>query len=240
MRTRHRLRSAVRFLAGLLLLVLAYGALHAHPHPLFAHELKVGTVVLHARQPFPPNTIELLREVEARLSTSPMYRADHPHDVFLCDTPALYAFFSPHHPDTGGETYFWLANVVFLRPVDLAANRLISPLGTPVPEPRTLVYFLTHELVHAQTWDALGLRGYLALERWQEDGYPDFVANRAFDAADATEKLRRGDPTLDPEKSGLYLRYHLLVHHALGSGLSVEQLLSGPRDAAPIEAELLR
>lgn len=224
----------------MLVVLLAYGALHAHPHVLFAHELKVGTVVLHARAPFPPNTPELLREVEARLATSALYRADQPHDVFLCDTPALYAFFSPHHPDTGGETYFWLGNVVFLRPVDLTSNRLISPLGTPVEPPRTLVYFITHELVHAQTYDALGLRGYLALERWQEDGYPDFVANPTFDVADARERFRRGDAAFDPQRSGLYLRYQLLVHQALASGLTVDQLLAKPRDAAPFEAELLR
>ena len=211
--------------------VLAYGALHANPSPLFAHEMKVGTVVLHAREPFPPNTEALLNEVEARLQKSAFYRADTAHDVFLCDTPALYAFFSPHHPNSGGETYFWLNNVVFLRPADIASNRLFSPEGKPLPEPRTLVYFLTHELVHAQTRDALGLRKYLAMNRWQEDGYPDFIANPSFDADDALAKLRAGDASLDPAKSGLYLRYQLLVTHALKT-LTPEELLAEQRDEA--------
>lgn len=193
--------------------------------------MKVGTVVLHARQPFPPNTEALLNDVEARLQKSAFYRAEKPHHVFLCDTAALYAFFSPHHPNTGGETYFWLNNIVFLRPADIASNRLLSPEGNPLPVPRTLVYFVTHELMHAQTNDALGLRGYLSLNRWQEDGYPDFIANPTFDADDALSKLRAGDPSLDPAKSGLYLRYQLLVHHALKT-LTPEQLLAEPRDEA--------
>lgn len=233
---KRRLRRALGVVGVLL---LGYGLLHAWPQPLFAHQLQVGTVVLHARQPLPPSTRALLEDVEARLRTSPLYRADRPHHVFLCDTPALYAFFSPHHPDTGGETYFWLNNVVFLRPADVAADRLLGPSGRPVPEPRTLTYFITHELMHALSFDALGLRRYLALERWQEDGYPDYVANPAFDAADALDKLRRGDPSLDPARSGLYLRYQLLVHRALASGLSVDELLARPRAQDAAERELL-
>ncbi|MFZ5446784.1 MAG: hypothetical protein ACOZQL_42750 [Myxococcota bacterium] len=225
---------------SLALLVAVWLALHVHPQPLFAHQLQVGTVVLHARQPLPPRAAALLEDVEARLRTSPLYRPGVAHHVFLCDTPALYAFFSPHHPRTGGETYFWLGNHVFLRPVDVEGDRLIGPSGNPVAPPRTLTYFLAHELVHTLQFDALGLRGYLALERWQEDGYADFVANPAFDAADALAKLRAHDASMDPARSGLYLRWHLLVHHELARGVSVKALLEAPRSPAEIEAELLR
>lgn len=211
---------------GLLLGFTSYGAIHLHPQPLFAHQLKVGTIVLHSRDPLPPNAGALLEAVEARLKTSVLYRADVQHHVFLCDTPALYAFFNPHHPSTGGETYFWLGNHVFLRPADVASDALISPHGAPVPPPRTLTYFLAHELTHAMTRDAVGLWTYLSLERWKLDGYADFVALPDFDVKDAREKLRRKDPELDPDRSGLYRRWQLQVYEALEGGLTVEQLLS--------------
>jgi hypothetical protein len=216
---------------GLLVGFTSYGAIHLHPQPLFAKELTVGTIVLHSREPFPENTRALLTEVEARLETSPLHRAGQQHHVFLCDTPAVYAFFNPQHPNTGGETYFWLGNNVFLRPVDVAHDRLISPLGKPVDPPRTLVYFLTHELTHAMTFDAVGLWTYLSLERWQLDGYADFVALPDFDAEDAERRRVRGDVELDPKKSGLYQLYNLQVHRALSSGLSVEALLERGREA---------
>ncbi|MFT3710868.1 MAG: hypothetical protein QM817_24855 [Archangium sp.] len=213
-------------LLGLVIGFTSYGAVHLHPQPLFANELTVGTIVLHSREPLPANAVALLEGVEARLKTSPLYRADVQHHVFLCDTPALYAFFNPHHPDTGGETYFWLGNHVFLRPVDVEADRLISPLGNPLPPPRTLTYFLAHELTHAMTFDAVGLWTYLSLQRWQLDGYADFVALPDFDAADAERRLLEGDEQLVPEKSGLYQLYNLQVHRALDRGVSVEQLLT--------------
>ncbi|MBL8911797.1 MAG: hypothetical protein JNM17_13980 [Archangium sp.] len=213
-------------LLGLFVGFTSYGAIHAHPQPLFANELTVGTIVVHSRDPLPANATELLREVESRLQRSPLYRADVKHHVFICDTPALYAFFNPHHPDTGGETYFWLGNQVFLRPVDFAGDRLISPLGTPVAAPRTLVYFLTHELTHAMTMDAVGLWNYLSIDRWKHDGYADFVALPDFDVEDAREKLRSGDASMDYAQSGLYRRWQLDVHDALSSGVTVEQLLT--------------
>lgn len=228
-------RSRFVFL-GLLLGFTSYGAIHLHPQPLFANELTVGTIVLHSREPLPANAAALLEDVEARLKTSPLYRADQRHHVFLCDTPALYAFFNPQHPNTGGETYFWLGNDVFLRPVDVAADRLISPLGNPLPPPRTLTYFLAHELTHAMTFDAVGLWTYLSLERWQLDGYADFVALPDFDADDAQRRLMRGDVELKPEDSGLYQRYNLQVHRALASGMSVETFLEHGRDVTALDA----
>jgi hypothetical protein len=217
----------------------SYAAVHARPAPLFPYQLAVGAVVLHAREPLPPNTEALLREVNAQLATSPLLRPGRQHDVFLCDTPALYAFFSPHHPSTGGETYTWWGNVIFLRPARVADDRLLGPSGAPVPGARTLTYFLTHELVHALTADELGVASYLRLERWQQDGYADYVANpHALDAADTLERFRAGDVAFDPERSGLYLRYQLLVTQLLRGGLSVEDLLSTPRPAGPVEAEL--
>jgi hypothetical protein len=45
-------------------------------------------------------------------------------------------------------------------------------------------------------------------------------------------------PALDPSRSSLYLRYHLLVAHLLDDkGMTAEALLSGVMPPGPIEAE---
>lgn len=218
----------------------AWLLVHRWPQPFFPHTLRSGPIVLHARAPLPAQAAGVLAEVNRRLAQSPLYRVDRVHHVFLCDTPATYAFFVPHRPRSGGETFFWWGNHVFLRPADLAADRLIGPAGRAVPGNRTLTYFLAHELTHAMAADALGLWGYVRLERWQDDGYADYVAKAGdFDVEAMRRALQAGAPELDPTQSGLYLRYHLGVAHVLdGQRRSVAELLAGPLEAAPIEAEL--
>jgi hypothetical protein len=67
------------------------------------------------------------------------------------------------------------------------------------------------------------------------------VANGGdFDYERAREQLRRGDPELDPKRSGLYLRYHLLVAYLLeGKGISVVEMLRREFAPAQLEAEIL-
>ena len=229
-----------RAAVSLLAVSASYAAPHVHPQPLFAYSLRQGVVVLHARQHLPARAAEILRDVEGRLGRSPLYHADRTHDVYICDTPALYAFFTLHHRNTGGETFTWLGNNIFLRPAHVKTDRLIGPSGRDVPGERSLTYFITHEVAHALTADAVGTWRYLRLERWQQDGYADYVAKAgAFDFGGALRGFRADAPDLDPERSGLYLRYHLLVAYLLERrGVRVLDFLSGPQPAAPIEAEL--
>jgi hypothetical protein len=190
--------------------------------------------------PPPPGATEVLRDVEQRLARSPIYRRNRVYDVFLCDSATLYDLFAFPHRGTGGETFFWLGNNSFIRPARFEENRLIGPSGRDVPGERSLAYFLAHEVVHAMMADAVGTWRYFRLERWQQDGYADYVAKGgAFDFAGTLRGFRAGAVDLDPQRSGLYLRYHLLVATLLDKrGISVPDLLAGPRSADQIEAEL--
>jgi hypothetical protein len=88
----------------------------------------------------------------------------------------------------------------------------------------------------------LGRRGYYQLETWQQEGYADYVGkDGAFDFRAVQRDFQAGAPALDPRRSGLYLRYHLLVAELLDhQGMTVEALLSHAIDAAPIEMALAR
>ena len=92
-----------------------------------------------------------------------------------------------------------------------------------MPGERTLSYYIGHEITHVLLARELGALKQWQLPAWKNEGYADLVAKGGeFDYERAREQLRRGDRELDPKRSGLYLRYHLLVAYLLErKGLSV-------------------
>ncbi len=87
----------------------------------------------------------------------------------------------------------------------------------------------------------LGVVGYLRLPAWKDEGYADLIAKAgAFDYGRMRKQLRRGERDLDPHRSGLYLRYHLLVAYLLERrGLGVRDLLREEFDPARLEGAVL-
>jgi len=120
---RPRLRVVRRVLLGVAALAAGALALVVHPQPLFAYTLQRGNIVLHARAPLPPEATPMLDDAIARVRRSPLYDAARTHHVFLCDTPALYGFFSRWH-NSGGVTHTWATGNVFIRPA--VASSIVS------------------------------------------------------------------------------------------------------------------
>lgn len=211
-----------------------------YPDPLFAYELRVDAVVLHARHPLPPRAAEVARSAHQRVAASPFFVPGDVYHVFLCDSPELFALFAALHPGVGGIAHVGLNGNVFLRPSRVESDRLLGPRGGEVPGERTLTYFVAHEVTHSMVARRLGRIRYHLLEPWQQEGYADHVGKAgAFDFEATRLAFLDGAPELDPTRSGLYLRYHLLVAYALGPlGLSPEALLASPRDSGPLEAAL--
>src|SRR5207248_2293708 len=80
----------------------------------------------------------------------------------------------------------------------------------------TLSYFITHEIMHVLVAGELGAGRYSRLPAWKDEGYADRIAKGTdFGYERAVRQLRRGDREMDPIRSGLYLRYHLLVAYLL-------------------------
>ena len=86
----------------------------------------------------------------------------------------------------------------------------------------------------------LGSLAYARLETWQREGYADYVGKAgSFDFEATLHDFKAKTRALEPARSGLDLRYHLLVAELLDHrGMNSEALLSRPIDAAPLEAEL--
>ena len=215
-------------------------ALLLHPQPLFAYTTRDANIVLHARRPFPAATQPMLAEVVRRVSRSPLYDPARVHDVFLCDTPALYDSFALWAWKSGGVTQATLGGHVFIRPYDIERGVVFGRRGE-AKQGRSLAYFIAHEVTHAMTADHTGRWRFGRLAAFQIEGYADVVGfDRALNLRDERAALLRGAPEMDPARSGLYRRYELLVDYLLERrGLSVDALLAAPLDRRATEAALL-
>jgi len=208
---------------------------------LFAHSLQRDNVVVHARQPLPPQAAAQLADVVQRLRRSPLYDAARTHHVFLCDTPELYGFFALWQHRSGGLASTWAFGNAFIRPSDVKRGRVIGASGREKGGDRSLTYYIAHEVTHAMTADRVGRLRYRELAPFQVEGYADYVALAApVDVARGREALRANAFDMDPKRSGHYDRYRLLVGYLLQERrLSVDELLAQPLDRATLERELL-
>jgi hypothetical protein len=222
-------------------LSLLYILLLCFPDPLFAYEFKSGPIVIRSDQPIPATAESVLRESQRRLTRSPFFDPSVERRVYVCNRPWRFVLFANIRYRAGGLTHPPLSNNIFLRAADFDENRLISPSGIRVPGLRDLSYFIAHEVAHTMIADRVGSIAYVKLAAWKDEGYSDYIAKGGvFSFDDELRKLRAGDPELDPARSGLYLRYHLLVAYLLDrKGASPQDLLEKDFDSSTIEREMV-
>lgn len=233
-------RSIRRSTLALLALVAAYVALALHPQPLFAYSVQRGNIVLYARQPLPPEASPTLDDVIARVAGSPLFDATRTHHVFLCDTPRSFAFFTLWNRNAGAVAQVYGVGNVFVRPANVPRGRVIGASGVEKGGPRTLAYYVAHEVTHAMTADRIGRWQYHALAPFQVEGYADYVAfAQPVDISRGRADWVAGTVDMDPRRSGHYDRYRLLVAYLLQERhLPVDELLAHPLSSADVERQL--
>jgi hypothetical protein len=236
--TKRRILIVVLFCPAMLIL---YGLLLCFPDPFFVYEFKSGPIVVRSDLPIPATAQSVLIESQRRLARSPFYDPSVQRRVYVCNRPWRFLLFANIRYRAGGLTHPPLTNNIFLRAVDFDENRLISPSGIKVTGVRDLSYFIAHEVAHTLIADRVGSFAYVRLANWKDEGYSDYIAKGgAFSFNEQLRKLRVGDPELDPGRSGLYLRYHLLVAYLLDrKGVSPKELLEKDFDSSTIERELV-
>ena len=228
---RRALLAFVTVSAGYLLLLV-------FPQPLFAYQLEHDGIVLHARRPIPDAMRQTLERVQTRLARSPLYDPSQTFHVFICEPQWAFTLFARTNYQVGGIAHGYIGRHVFLRESDMDHDRLIGPSGQPVAADRPLSYFIAHELTHILQARHLGVLGFARLPRWINDGYADYVA-RDIDLGAALEGLKNGVRELDPPRSGLYLRYQLIVAFLLNvRGATIDDLMQRRDDGAAIEEAL--
>jgi hypothetical protein len=212
-------------------LFAAYALLVCVPQPFFSHRVKAGGLTLYSDGPLQPAAAErVLALAGERLEKCPLYAAHPEAEVFICDARWRQRLFFNTRYGVAGVSLYPITHNVFLRDALVEQNRLISPAGKPVSGARTLDYYIAHEVTHELTGRRVGPVTFVRMPQWVREGYADYVAKGAgFDYAGTRTAFLAGAPELDLKRSGLYLRFNLLVAYLLDHRhWTVDRLLLGP------------
>ncbi len=237
-------RAALFSALGLVVIFVSYLVLLCHPGLFFGYAFTQGGITLYSDEPIPAEAAgRVLEDVERRLARSPLAASGRVKDIriYICNRRWRFVLFANFRYKVAGLAYSLITHNIFLRTSHFEANRLVGYSGRETPGERTLSYYIGHEIVHVLVARELGTVKQWRLPAWKNEGYADLVAKGGdFDYERTREQLRRGDRELDPKRSGLYLRYHLLVAYLLErKGIGVGELFGREFDPARLEAEIL-
>lgn len=216
-------------------------AVLVHPQPAFAYHVQSGRLSLFSDRPFDvEKSKSLLAEVDRRLHLTSLDHGDGEHRIFVANSLWRARLVFLWNFGAGGVNYYPLTRNVFIRRSDIGNNRVLRAAG-PVSPPRTFAYYATHEIAHSLAGEAVGPVSYHSLPAWIREGVADYIGlAQPVDFENLIERLRAGDPELDPKRSGLYLRYRLLVSYFVDhEHWSLEQLLASPMPQPEAEARML-
>jgi hypothetical protein len=240
MRIRHIVIAVV---LAVLAPIAAGVAVLVHPQPAFAYYVQSGRLhlSLYSDKPFDiAKTNALLVDVYRRLRLASLYHGDGEHRIFVANSYWRARLVFLWNFGAGGVNYYPLTRNVFIRESDIDNDRVLRTAG-PVPPPRTLAYYAAHEIAHSLAGEAVGPIAYHSLPAWIREGVADYIGlAQPVDFENLIERLRADDPELDPKRSGLYLRYRLLVSYFIDhEHWSLEQLLASQMPQPEAEARML-
>jgi len=225
-------------------LAMLLGTALAYPRPFFAYHTERGTLSLYSDQPFDTTKAQsILKEVDRRLSLSPLDHHDRTHAIFVSNAAWRRMIFMNTASRAAGVNFYPVTSNVFTRGADIDHDRLIKPSGAPAEPPRTFTYYATHEITHSLTAISRGManRWNFGLPVWVREGYADYVGMGSKGPVDVDQmygQYQRHDHTFDPA-SGYYAKYRLLVAFYLDrKGWSVAKLLDTQLTTDEAEREM--
>jgi len=243
MKQRPRLKKfLIRFFAVAIGLLAIYWILLCFPQIFFHSSVSANNLTLYSDQSFSTEAGKtVLEKAEAKLIASPLYSPKENQTTFVCNASWRRVLFFNRNYGAGGVNQYPFTSSIFLRGAVIEENRLIGPSGNKVPGDRTLDYYVAHEITHTLTVQAVGWYRYHKLPQWVREGYADYVGKGpSFNYEETRRAFLADEPELDWKKSGLYLRFHLLVAYLLDKQhWTVQRLLNEPPDQAAVE-EMVR
>ena len=228
------------FTGVVLLLGASVAAVLAFPQPLFAYRAERGALQLWSDRPFDVAKAEdVLIDTERRIARSPFALGPGPHRIFIANAEWRRRLVFLWNQGAAGVNYYPLRNV-FIRHSDVDGDRVFGNAG-PVPPPRTLAYYAAHEVGHSLIGERIGFLANHRLPRWIREGLADYIGFGGKVDIDAlTRALIADEREMNPQLTGLYARYRLLVAYFIArEGWSVDRLLASNMPQEEAEQRLL-
>jgi len=222
----------------LFLTFLGYWFLIEFPSFLFSHKHQNANLVIYSDKPIPSNIKEISNEVLLRLKNSSIFNKNKTYAVYISNDSWRWMLLSyPANLTTrlGGFNAGFRGNA-FIRPSVISENKIIPPGSYLLDaEQRDLVYFITHEVVHALLYDEVGyISNFINYPRWFQDGYPDYIAKNSFDFENNLMQFKSNKKRLTVQ-SGLYVRYHLYVAYLMDiKGFTIKEIIMDIPDESDI------
>ena len=207
-------------------------AVVSFPQPLFAYSVRHGAFRVRSDRPIDPKIAGVLDEAGRRLRRSDLHDPRAAFRIFICNEPWRLWLYTRSF-DIGGSTDTLLTRNIYLREADIAAGRLMPPpphREIADEDTRTLSYFIAHEATHVMQSRTFGRAMEWRYPDWLTEGYADVIAKAGdFDVEENRALFRQGDIRLDPSRSGLYRRHHLLVAVLLSRpGVRIRDIFAEP------------
>jgi len=184
----------------LLITVSGLATVLLFPNPLFAHEMQYKQVTVYANDEIDEAIIPLLEQALQRLEKSELYDEQYQLDLFL----AYGTWYNDFHGFMlGGRTSATSTgnNVVMQVRVDVKGNSFFPTYYQSCQG--SLVYLLTHEMVHNMQYHKYGIAKFNPLtppSMWKLEGYPEYVARQPRLAEADYDLVREIDHYLEQAK----------------------------------------
>ncbi|MCC6983293.1 MAG: hypothetical protein IT535_08485 [Bauldia sp.] len=237
---RFLVRSVAVLVGASLILAAAGFTFLANAQAIFPYSVEYGRLSLSSDRPFDPEAGRaLLAEIERRISASPLDVPERTHRIIVANDDWGRRITFLWNYGAGGVNYYPVRNV-FLRQSDIDAGLMLRGDGSAVPPPRTLAYYGAHEIGHSLIAEHVGAIANHQLPAWIREGLADYIAfGGEVDVAALGEALLARDRDLDPQESGTYALYRLLVAYFLDyEGWTIDELLSSGLSREEAEAEI--
>ncbi len=222
---------------------VSMAAVLAYPQPLFPYHVALGRLEIRSDAPFNAESgLNVLRDIDARLRKTSLDTGTETHRVVVVNAQWRARLTFLWNYGAGGVNYYPLTRNVFVRSSDIDVGLVRRPSsGEFVPAPRTLAYYGAHEIGHSLTAARVGILAYRKLPVWIREGVADYIGfGGVVDVASLAKQLKDGHPDLDPDRSGLYARYRLLVAYLVTTeGWSIEKVIADAPRQIEVESALL-
>ncbi|GHT10586.1 hypothetical protein AGMMS4956_02160 [Bacteroidia bacterium] len=168
-------------------IVVLYVILIAYPNPFFEYSYKYKNFKIHSTHLLGDSIDSILDRATNHLYCSEI-NTDVTHNIYFCNSFARYSFFAPISRRAFAVNYP-IFNTIFIAKCDIA-NDSVYKNNIKDNYTKKLSGTIAHEATHTLIKEKIGLRRFIMLPKWKNEGYCEYIAhNNANATKEAKEYL---------------------------------------------------